>query len=206
MLRRLAPAPRAVRDPRRRVQRRWYQQRRARRQCRRAIGPPRRPAPAAAARPAPSRPRRRTVAAAMQNTAFSPTKIQAKVGDVIGFTNKRHHPAHGHPRRRVVHDRHRCGWRDRGPDLHGRRQLSISLQDPSEHDGHDRGQRLGPPGGRAASGRRSVPVAPGGTAQRLRAGRCSWVPAAQRSRTSRGTGYARPARCPGRSRRAAPRR
>ena len=29
-----------------------------------------------------------TVAAAMQNTAFSPSKIQAKVGDVIGFTNK----------------------------------------------------------------------------------------------------------------------
>ena len=29
-----------------------------------------------------------TVAAAMQNTAFNPTTIQAKVGDVIGFTNK----------------------------------------------------------------------------------------------------------------------
>jgi plastocyanin len=29
-----------------------------------------------------------TVAGSMQNTAFNPTTIQAKVGDVIGFTNK----------------------------------------------------------------------------------------------------------------------
>ena len=86
-----------------------------------------------------------TVKVSIENFAFDPAAITAKVGDTVTFTNG---DSAGHT---ATLDDGSCftptiaSGTERRPDVHGRRDVPVPLRDPLDDEGHDHRQ-LSPAG------------------------------------------------------------